>query len=526
MMFCSRLGLLGAALAISGLGLSVTGQDWPQWGGANPGRNMYATAKGLPTRVDPGKPKPGSDGFDSTTAVNLRWTAKLGSQSYGNVTVAGGKVFIGTNNESPRHNRYAGDRSLLLCFEEATGNYLWQLTTPKLATGKANDWEALGILSAAAIDDNRVYLVSSRCEVLCLTMDGLGRENVGPFKDEAQYMAGPGKPKVEPGPADADIVWQYSMFDELGSLPHNAANCSVLVLGDLVYACTSNGQDWTHANTPAPYVPSLIALNKKTGALAGEDRELIGERLFHGQWSSPSAGKVGDRQLVFFGGGDGVLYAFDALPVEENGHRYFRKVWWVDCNPPEYKMKDGQPIKYPAAEGPSEINATPVFYNNRVYASIGQDPENGDGVGRLICVDATKTGDQAQGGIVWDYRAIHRCLSTVSIDPDTGLLFVADFAGFVHCLDAATGKVYWVHDLKAHAWGSTMVADGKVYVGDEDGDLCILAASKEKKVLCEVNFGAPLYSTPVVANGVLYISSQTHLFAFAEGATPKTGAAK
>ena len=56
--------------------------------------------------------------------------------------------------------------------------------------------------------------------------------------------------------------------------------------------------------------------------------------------------------------------------------------------------------------------------------------------------------------------------------------------------------------MKAHMWGSTLVADGKVYVGDEDGDFVVLAASKEKKLLSETNLGAPIYSTPVVANGV------------------------
>jgi outer membrane protein assembly factor BamB len=63
-------------------------------------------------------------------------------------------------------------------------------------------------------------------------------------------------------------------------------------------------------------------------------------------------------------------------------------------------------------------------------------------------------------------------------------------------------------------WGSTLVTDGKVYAGDEDGDFTVLAASKEKKVISEVNLGAPVYSTPIVANGVIYVSSNTHLFAF------------
>ena len=159
-----------------------------------------------------------------------------------------------------------------------------------------------------------------------------------------------------------------------------------------------------------------------------------------------------------------------------------------------------------------------------MYVSTGQDPEEGDGAGRLVCIDATKSGDISQSGLIWDFKGIHRSLSTVSIDPQTGLLFTADFSGFVYCLDAATGKVHWTYDMKARIWGSTLVADGKVYVGDEDGDLVIFAASPELKILSKTivdereqdgpNFGAALYGTPVTANGVLYIQTHTHLYAF------------
>ena len=78
----------------------------------------------------------------------------------------------------------------------------------------------------------------------------------------------------------------------------------------------------------------------------------------------------------------------------------------------------------------------------------------------------------------------------------------------------------WVHDMQAHMWGSTMVADGKVYLGDEDGDFVVLASAKEKKILSEVNMGAPVYSTPIIANGVMFIGTQTHLYAVAAGAKP------
>ena len=508
--------LIGTLAVGSHLPVALAG-DWAQWGGTLD-RNMYSPEKGLPDRFEPGKVKTGTEEVDLATTKNVKWVAKVGSQSYGNVTVAGGKIYIGTNNETPRDKKHLGDRSILMCFDEKTGEFLWQLVVPKLVSGKVNDWENLGLLSSPTIEGNRVYLVTSRCEVICLDTEGMANGNDGPFKDEAQYVAGPGKPKIEMGPKDADIIWKYDMMDELGVFPHNASNCSVLILGDLLYTVTSNGQDWTHSNIPSPMSPSFIALNKKTGELMGEDDAKIGPRIFHGQWSSPSAGKVNGKDLVFFGGGDGFCYAFDPKPVKEGDTSFLKKVWWVDGNPPEYKTKDGRPIKYPAAEGPSEINSTPVFYKNRVYVATGQDPEHGEGVGRLMCLDATKTGDITKTGVIWDYKAIHRSISSVSIDPDTGLLFIGDFSGFVHCLDAETGKVYWTHDMKAHMWGSTLVADGKVYVGDEDGDFVVMAASKVKKVLSETNLGAPVYSTPVVANGTIYVASNTHLYALTDSA--------
>ncbi|HKQ37445.1 MAG TPA: PQQ-binding-like beta-propeller repeat protein [Verrucomicrobiae bacterium] len=504
--------------------LTAVGADWPQWGGTPP-RNMYSPEKGLPAVFDPGKFKKGTEEVDLKTTKNVKWVAKLGSQSYGNVTIAGGKVFVGTNNENPRDPQHQGDRSILMVFDEKTGEFLWQLVIPKLKAGKVNDWESLGLLSAPTVEGDRVYLVTSRCEVMCLDVNGMANGNDGPFKDEAKYVVvDTGNPPAKIGAHDADIIWKYDMMDELGVFPHNASNCSVLVLDDLVYACTSNGQDWTHSNIPSPLSPSFIALNKKTGEFVAEDDAHIGPRIFHGQWSSPSTGKVNGKNLVFFGGGDGWCYAFDPKPVKSEDTSVLKVVWKADCNPPEYKTRDGKPIRYPAAEGPSEVNATPVFYKNRIYIATGQDPEHGEGVGHLVCLDATKTGDITKSGLLWDYKGIHRSISTVSIDPETGLVFVGDFSGFVHCLDAENGKVYWVHDMKAHMWGSTMVGDGKVYLGDEDGDFVVLAASKEKKILSKMtidgreqdgpNLGAPVYGTPVIANGVVYIQSNTHLYAF------------
>ncbi|MDQ3813794.1 MAG: PQQ-binding-like beta-propeller repeat protein [Armatimonadota bacterium] len=489
----------------------VFAADWPMWGRTS-ARNMVSPETNLPTSFDPGKTKEGSEEIDLATTKNMKWVVKLGSQVYGNPTVAGGKVFVGTNNETPRDPKHEGDRGVLMCFDEKSGQFLWQFIIPKLGAGKVSDWEFLGLCSSPTVEGDRIYIVTNRCEVVCLDVNGMANGNDGPFKDEAKYMAPQGKPPVEVGPQDGDIIWRFDMRDELGVFPHNITSSSILVVGDRLYATTSNGQDWSHLNIPSPRAPALIVLDKKTGKLLGEEASGISQRLFHCNWSSPTYGKIGNKGIIIFGAGDGFCYGFDPVPVKgKSGYNVLKEIWRFDCNPPEHKVKNGKRIKYPAAEGPSEVIATPVLYNNRVYASVGQDPEHGDGVGNLSCINPTKTGNITQTGKVWTFKKISRSISTPSIV--NGLLIVGDYAGNVHCLDAATGKVYWTHDTGSHIWGSTVVADGKLYVGNEDGDFLVLAAGKQKKLLQKMKFDGPVYSTPVVANGVLYVATMTHLYA-------------
>jgi outer membrane protein assembly factor BamB len=502
-----RSSVLLAATLLAGLA-PAQGSDWPQWG-RDPSRNMVSPDKGLPATFTPGQFVGDSDRIDMATTENVKWIAKLGSQSYGNPTVANGRVYVGTNNESPRDPRFTGDRCCVYCLDEQTGALLWQLNIPKLGTGKVSDWEYLGICSSPAIDGDRVYLVTNRCEVICLDAKGMGNGNDG-YQDEGRYLAWPAPEPMKVTDTDADIVWVTNMIDECGVFPHNITSCSVMVVGDRVWTSTSNGVDYGHVETPAPNAPCLIVLDKHTGKILGEEASGLSQRIFHSNWSSPAWLKTEKRELVIFGGPDGVVYAFRPEPVTgEDGLAVLEEAWRHDCNPPEYRMKDGKPLRYATRNGPSEVLSTPVVYDGRVYAVIGQDPEHGEGIGNMVCIDA-------DGKAVWSYRDIHRSLSTLSVVD--GLVFAADYSGFVHCLDAKTGQKHWVHDTTAHIWGSTLAVDGRVFVGTEDGFLTILPASKEysKDKAVELDFGSPIYSSPVVANGVMYIASHTHLFAIAK----------
>ena len=96
--------------------------------------------------------------------------------------------------------------------------------------------------------------------------------------------------------------------------------------------------------------------------------------------------------------------------------------------------------------GLSEIIATPVFYKDRVYVAIGRDPDHGRGRGALVCLDAGQMGDCTRTTKLWTYQGLDRSLSTVSIAE--GLLYIADVAGRLHCLDAETGQLHWVYESK------------------------------------------------------------------------------
>lgn len=509
-----RIGVGGLALAALGIAAATgvaaaAAEDWSQWGGM-PCKNMVSPATGLPETASVAM-KEGGGGIDLAASENVKWAAPLGSQTYGNPTVAGGRVYVGTNNDRPRDPNTTGDRAILLCLDEQTGEFLWQLAAPKLPGGTAVDFPAVGLCSSPAIEGDRVYTITNRCEVLCLDAAGMANGNDGPFQEEAAYLAPHGASgPAEPGPHDADIIWRYDMYNELGVFPHQQTAGSALLVGDRLYTSTSNGVDWTNRHIPAPDAPALICLDTKTGKLLGEERSGISSRTFRCNWSSPAYGTAGGRDMVVFGGGDGFCYAFEPEPVDG----VLKEIWRFDCNPPQYKIdpRTKKPIKYGRSKGVSEIVATPVIHGDRVYVATGQDPESGDGVGNLSCIDATKTGDITSTGKIWSYDKIARSLSTVSVAPD-GLLYAADYSGFIHCLDVKTGAPKWVHDTEGRIWGSTLVADGKVYVGTEERALLVLAAGPEAKVIAEIELDGPVYSTPVVASGVMFVTTDKTLFA-------------
>ena len=473
-------------------------------------RNMVSNEKNLPATFAPGDFVGNTDEIDLESAENVKWVAKLGSQTYGNPTVAGGKVFVGSNNDFPRSPRFEGDRCVVYCFDEADGKFNWQLNIPKLGTGQVSDWDYVGLCCSPSVEGDRVYIVTNRCEVMCLDLNGLANGNDGPFQDEAQYMAGPGAEPIPLEAQDADIIWVLDMIDACGVAPHNVTTSSVLIAGDQLWVTSANGQDVDHKEIPKPDAPSLILVDKKTGALLGEEASGLSSRMLHSNWSSPAFLRTKDTALGIFGGPDGFCYAFNTTPkADDSGRKILQEAWRFDCKPAEYRMQDGKAVPYSNRKGPSEVIATPITYDGKVYAVIGQDPENGEGAGHMTCLSA-------EGKELWSFGKINRSMSTCAAGD--GLIYAADLSGFVYCLDANTGEQYWVHDTMGHIWSSPLLADGRVYIGNEDGFMSVIPAGKkyEKNKVLEIDMLSPIFSSVVAANGALFVSTHTHLFAIAK----------
>ena len=548
-------------LAVMGSGLEASGLDaaeWPQFGGSA-GRNMVSEEKGLPDlHAEPGET---STVLTSPGSPYVKWSAKVGATTWGNPTVSGGRVFVGTS----------GRGGEVKCFDCATGRLVWQLVAPPrkfptperpkkfdrfsswdylVATQGQNTW---GICSSATVDGDRAYVLTQRGEVVCLDVHGLADGNQGPFTDEARYKSGDGGPPAQLEPTDADILWICDLWTQLTTRPADTFSNSGLIDGNLLYLSTCNGiERWPQwhgkaAQPPNSAAANLVVLDKRSGRLVATDAETIGTRMLHGQWSSPSSGKVNGKTLIFYGGGDGVCYAFEALSGTPEQPVKLKKVWSYDCNPPEYKgigvqnysLGDKDVVHQAPVENReeagrqrqthvdregrllamSEIIASPVFHGNRVYVAIGRDPRHGPGRGALHCIDATQTGDITGNGPLWCYQDIDRSLSTVSVAD--GLVYAADVAGRLHCVDADTGRCYWTHAAAQETWGSPLVADGKVYLVTRKSFL-VFAAGKEKKLLATVRMGGEC--SPIAANGTLYVVLRGTLYALQSphGSKPTT----
>jgi outer membrane protein assembly factor BamB len=459
-------------------------RSWPMFGGS-PARNMVGADQELPDdwSVREGKLK------------NVRWSADLGSQSVGSPVVANGKVFVVTNNAMPRDPRERGQKAVLMAFRESDGRFLWQIAHdfPFLSTRGST-----GVLmSTPVVSDGNLYYVTSAGEVVCADAD------------------------------DGKVLWRYDMHKELhvhpyqGWCPAVAASCpSPLVVGNLLFTATGNGID-AEGNLVAPKAPSFIALDAGTGRLVWQSK-LGSENTIEAHRSSPALAVAGGRRQVLFAGGDGVIYSFAPATGA--------LLWQCDCLPA--RKKKGDP------DIDNQFVGSPVVVGDRLYVGMGIAPDNPQ-VPRwsyFLCLDLTRQGDVSlrnydaksaenkESALVWAFggpieprprrgpRAnFGSTLSTAAVHD--GLVYITETAGYLHCLNAASGSRIWVYDLAAQLFGSPYLVRDRLYLGTDNGEILTFAHRRAARLLGTIDMDDAILTTPVAVGGTLYIATRTRLYA-------------
>ncbi len=476
--FCfGILAVLFACGAPLPIAAPVDGGDWPMWGGA-PDRNMVSPEKNLATV------------FGGTKNENIKWTADLGTQTYGNPVISDGRVYIGTNNGHPRNPAIKGDRGVLMCFSTSDGSFLWQAVHEKLPTGDAEDWEEIGICSTPCVVDDRVYYVNNRAELVACDAEGFADgENDGPFGDE-EFSS----------PGDADLLWVLDMRGELGVTPYQASASSPLVVDGVVFVVTGHGMDEHLGKVKNPTAPSFLAVDAAKGEVLWEDHS-PGDRIFEGQWGSPAYAVVEGQPQVAFPGGDGWLYAFEP----KSG----KLLWKFNCKAHEKTRANGKP------ETKDYLVAHPVYAGFTVMIALGASPESGDDYGCLWAIDARKRGDITKTAELWRLQRKEFGRSVSGVAVDAGLVYAVEMGGLVSCIELATGVRVWRHDFFSAIWGTPLVADGKVYLRNEDGEVIVFAAGREKKILATNGLPGLSHGTVTAARGTLYLAGESQLYAIA-----------
>jgi outer membrane protein assembly factor BamB/protein-L-isoaspartate O-methyltransferase len=526
--------------------------DWSMLG-RDRTRNSVSTERHPPVDWSLGKFDRETGTWDRTNARNIKWTRPLGPNAFGTPVIADGQVYIGTGNAGGYVKRYprSVDLGCLLCFRESDGEFLWQFSAEKHPGGRNIDWPTMGLGASPLVEGGRMWFVSNRYELLCLDTQGFrDGENDGPYVDEAVTADN-----------EADIIWRYDMMAELGVFPHCASmgpqkRCSPAPsYRNRIYIVTGNGPDEGHVEIPAPHAPSLVCFDKDSGKVLWQDAS-PGGNILHSQVADPLVIEIGGRGQVIVPQGDGWIRSFDAMTGE--------LIWKFDINHKESMFS-------PGGRGTrNNILATPVLYKGRIYIGSGQEMEHGEGKGRLVCIDSTKTGDisaelavddhgrpiphgrwqtvnpvngelaipNPNSGLIWEYSEVdhdgngeidfeeefHRTVGSVVIRND--VLIAVDVTGLIQCFHAQTGERHWVYDAFASIWAPPLIVDDYAYVVDDESMVSIFRLSAdpdkamrvldgERHPVAVMEMDASLNSQPVFSNGVLYVASRQNLFAIA-----------
>jgi outer membrane protein assembly factor BamB len=284
--------------------------------------------------------------------------------------------------------------------------------------------------------------------------------------------------------ADGKLLWERSLTEEFGMwTTHGGRTVSPVIEGDLVIV-SGPTEGW---GEQAPRRHRFIALDKKSGEAVWVSTP--GGRPFDTTYSPPIAANVNGTRLLIAGTGDG---AFHAL-----------------------KPQTGEPVwKYEMSK--RGINTGAVLKGTTVILSHSEENLDTSEMGLLAAVDATAKGALGKDQTKWAVKGFQGGFSSPVIDGDR--IYQIDNGANLFAFDVNTGKNLWQQNLGTIQKSSPVLADGKLYVGTENGKFFILKPGADRcEVLDEDQLGSEatpeaIIGSVAISRGRIFLASDSALY--------------
>lgn len=387
--------------------------------------------------------------WDPATKENVLWDSPIGGRA--TPVVINGRVYLDCRTN---HDVAAGSDELIhaqeqvVCRDAATGEVIWDDKFNVFQT----DIPAPRVGWASMTGDSEtghVYMHSVSGLFRCYDRDG-------------------------------NVVWERSLFEEYGKISGYGGRTQCAIIDEDRIIVGFFGLNWGRTGAPPPKM-AYYAFNKLNGELLWVSP--VGGKPLDTNYSHPVIAAVDGQRLLIGGGADGGIHAINA--------------------------RSGQPV-WSFRMSRRGLNATACVKGHKVYISHGEDNIDNLAFGRIECIDARGSGDITETNSVWRRDGI-KAGYTGLVEHD-GVLYVVADTGKLYAFDSENGDELWDYSLGTVGKGSPVIADGKMYVMEVNGNIHILKPSREKcESLSHVTLNAAdgegldeIYASPAISDGRVF----------------------
>lgn len=293
---------------------------------------------------------------------------------------------------------------------------------------------------------------------------------------------------------DGKVIWERSLGEDFGLLTtHGGRTVSPIVDGDLVIVSGVTFMWGQHGRGAHRF----MAFDKKTGETMWVSAP--GGRPYDTTYAPPIIANINGTRLLIQGASDGVVHAI--------------------------KAQTGEPVwKYEISK--RGLNTGAVVYGNTAILTHSEENLNSSEMGMMVAVDATAKGEIKKENVKWSTYGWQGGFSSPVIDGDR--LYQIDNGANIAAFDINTGKQLWLKNLGTIQKASPVLADGKLYVGTENGKFFILRPTATGcEILDEHQLGTEaqpeaIIGSAAVANGRIYFVSDSNVYCIGKKGTNRS----